>query len=284
MKSKILLISILAAMLAGCGITSNSGDEKETVKAEVKSEVEHNKEEVSNNTDEKVVEKEILSWNGQWEKEDGKGSQVLKISNENGETFQMTLNVEKDGSHQGLNGDANVSESKATYVDQWGFAGCELSMELTKDGINVIGSDECSQNEEIGKYFSGTYKKVVEKVAGNETLQAKKVLTPKEDSDIQKLLGEDYSLLVENTKVAIDVSDKYGSEDNVVIEGKTIDNKASTIFVIDAFQNYYVGNLIEGKIKVYTNDKDFEKTMHPIVESWSKELGNIEVEYLYKEL
>ncbi|MHA7138161.1 hypothetical protein ACRTEV_12950 [Rossellomorea arthrocnemi] len=225
-------------------------------------------------------EQKVESWNGQWLQSGDGYDADLEIKDENGSTFQMTLTLNIQGEVLGLAGEANVNNGKATYVDQWTFPNCTLDMSIQGDKIHINGSDECSNSEEIGKYFSGDYLLKESKEKYTDTLASRKILNVSQDQIIQSIIKADYKTFLDNIEMGELANEKYGTEDTSVLEGKTTDGKVGSIIIIDPFLHYYIGSIVgENKIKIYTNDADYRDTIHPIIEMWSKELGNYQVEF-----
>jgi hypothetical protein len=231
-----------------------------------------NNTENTNNETEKQEEKkqksETVSWNGFWGKVQEGAIEKLEISKDNGKTFHMNLTIAVGGDYIGVDGEANVNGNTATFVDQWHFRGCELILELKADEIHIKRTDNCSETEEIGEYFAGDYKKVPIETY-KKTLSSMKVVSEIQDSEIQILLGKDYNTLVQNMKNYALADEKYGAEDNRVVEGKTAENKDGAILIMDPFGRYYIGNVVNGKIRYYTNDEVSKDTPHSHVSKWS---------------
>ncbi|MDR4927245.1 Ig-like domain-containing protein [Peribacillus simplex] len=226
-------------------------------------------------------------WNGEWTRTSISNPGTLVISNIDGSTFDLVLNVLSGGNTSGIEGKATVTGNTAELVSN--EFNCRLDLTLNADSITVGETQGCYEIGGMGTYFEGEYKNHT--VAANtpkSTLSSFNIIDAKSDTDIQKLLGEDYDLFVENMQIFGETRDTYGLEETLVIEGgvRGLYTFKEGIIVKDPFNNYYIGSIVEDgtKVRFYTNDAAYKNKLHDVVDTWRQDFADYPVEYNYKKI
>ncbi|MGE7122622.1 Ig-like domain-containing protein [Peribacillus sp. NPDC046944] len=110
------------------------------------------------------------------------------------------------------------------------------------------------------------------------------------DEDIRILLGKNYKTLVENMQSIEWSMEKYGLEETIAVEGGVNNTLMKSIILVDPFYHYYIANIDEGKVKVYTNDSIYKESLGTehgltaLIDRWREPFSDYPVEYKYKKI
>ncbi|WP_374717683.1 hypothetical protein [Neobacillus sp.] len=283
---KALLAILTLLLIGGTGyfVYSKVGNSKSTT-TKIK-EKEISKTETTENSKQVQKEKkkkESNNWNGEWTRVSVSDPGTLKISNFNGKTFDLALEVLSGANTGGIDGKATVTGKTAILVND--EFNCRLDLTLNKDSITVNETEGCYEIGGIGTHFGGEYKnQSAAAKTPKATLSSGSIIDANSDKDIQKLLGNDYDTLVENMQII----DSYELEDTLVFEGgvRGLYTLKEGIIVKDPFNHYYIGSIINDgeKVKFYTNDITYKNKLHPVVDEWRQDFADYPVEYIYKKI
>lgn len=285
----------------GISITAEKDPTKEKVNINIKQEIDGEKHKlvipVTINNFKEVQEAkkkaeeekkpEVNNWDGEWTRVSVSNPGTLTISNYNGKTLDIVIDVLSGGNTSGIEGKATIEGDQAILVDN--EFECRVDLTLNKDSITVGETQGCTQIGGIGTFFSGEYKnKEATAKTPKQTLSSLNIIAPENDTDIQKLLGDDYNEFVSNMQLVSDARAKYGREETLVIEGgvRGLYTIKEGIIVMDPFKNYYIGSIVNDgeKVKFYTNDAAYKTKVHDVVDQWRQDFSDYPVEIVYKKI
>lgn len=286
---------------AGISITAEKDPTKEKVNINITQEIDGEKHKlvipVTINNFKEVQEakkkaeeekkREANNWDGEWTRVSVSNPGTLTISNYNGKSLDIVIDVLSGGNTSGIEGKATIEGDQAILVDN--EFECRVDLTLNKDSITVGETQGCTQIGGIGTFFSGEYKnKEATAKTTKQTLSSLNIIAPENDSDIQKLLGNDYEDFVSNMQLVSDARAEYGLEETLVIEGgvRGLYTIKEGIIVMDPFKNYYIGSIVNDgtKVKFYTNDAAYKTKIHDVVDQWRQDFSDYPVEIVYKKI
>lgn len=231
----------------------------------------------------RVSPPERVTWNGEWDRESHVNPGVLSITTKDSNTFYFNLNV-SSGAHVGwIEGYGKINGKQAVYTDP--DSSCKLTFTHKSDLIEIKQNEGCSSYGGYGTFFYGSYTK--DPPPANYSLFNLGITEAEsQDKDIQRLVGSDYSILVESMQM-LDYS--YDPElDADVVSGsiRGLGGYMGGNIALGADGHYYVAVILDDhSIHFYTTNPTYQNRLPHIFSQWMDRWNlDSNVKYIYKTL
>ncbi|PLS02327.1 hypothetical protein [Neobacillus cucumis] len=227
-------------------------------------------------------------WEGKWTRVSSRDTGILTISNEQEGSFDFNLNVTSGANVGYLEGTASRSADVGGYN---GENKCQLSFTVEKESIFIAQSPECSVAGGIGTTFDGEYQLSEAKTAAerkeqtstSSTLAKLKIVNALHDKVIQKLLGDDYHLLVESMQILRTERDQDHLGTNATFGAvRGLFTIMEGAVMVDPKGYVYVAFISDSQmVKFYTTNPAFKNKLPNTFNLWREKFSEYPVEFHY---